>query len=546
MKEYVNVTFYPSRVSGSVPKGITILEAARMLGNSIEGPCSGTGKCAKDLVQVRTNKTLDIVLACKTVIESDLEVIVPSHEKKELKTVDGFYSNAKDAGHVDTIIKKELRSADGEEETIVLVNGKIFSVESGDTVKDAYGIALDIGTTTMVASLIDLTTGATLEKSSTLNPLVHYGHDVMSRIRYSMTEDKGLQKMHRELISAVNLLIDVVTSDTGVKPGNIYQLIAAGNTTMQHIFLNKPIKSIGEFPYNVEVLEAYTVSAKDVGIKISEFAPVTTYPCMSAYVGGDIVSGLIAVDLNISDTPALFIDIGTNGEMALLLEDRVVASSTAAGPCFEGMTISSGMRAGEGAIERVRLGDELEIEVIGGGVPRGICGSGLFDLVSELVRTGLVNKRGRLQESTSTEVDERYRKHLFEKDGKRHFRLAEGVSICQEDIRQVQLAKAAIRAGAELLLSECGLKADDLRNVIIAGGFGYHLKEESLFRMGLLPELKDAKLSFVGNSSLGGAVKLLLNKNLMDIASHVAGSAIVKDLARVEGFETAYVRQMGF
>ena len=229
---------------------------------------------------------------------------------------------------------------------------------------------------------------------------------------------------------------------------------------MQHIFLNKEIAGIGEYPYRAVVLDTFTTTAKELAVRIADFATVTTFPCISAYVGGDIVSGLLAIDLKESETPALFIDIGTNGEMALLLDGRIVATSTAAGPCFEGMTISSGMRAGPGAIEHVSFGEELSLEIIGGGPARGICGSGLLDLVSELIRTGLVNSRGRLQGRESSEVSERYKGHLFEKNGKRHFKLTDGVSISQEDIRQVQLAKAAIRAGVEILLDECNLKVE--------------------------------------------------------------------------------------
>jgi len=546
MTENVKVIFYPSRVEGIVPKGITILEAARMLGIGLEGPCNGAGKCSKDLVQVRTNKTLDVLLACKTIVAADLEVIVPSHENRALKTVEHFHSESAASGRIDTIIKKEA-VLDGETRyTKVYVAGKPVFVEVGDTISISYGIALDIGTTTIVAALIDLNSGETVESSSTLNPLVFYGHDVMSRIRYSVSQKDGLLKMHRELISAVNLLINVLTTDTGVKPENIYQLAAAGNTTMQHIFLNKEIAGIGEYPYRAEVLDTFTTTAKELAVRIADFATVTTFPCISAYVGGDIVSGLLAIDLKESETPALFIDIGTNGEMALLLDGRIVATSTAAGPCFEGMTISSGMRAGPGAIEHVSFGEELSLEIIGGGPARGICGSGLLDLVSELIRTGLVNSRGRLQGRESSEVSERYKGHLFEKNGKRHFKLTDGVSISQEDIRQVQLAKAAIRAGVEILLDECNLKVEELKKIIVAGAFGYHIKESSLFGVGLLPELNGTSLSFVGNSSLGGAVRMLLNKGVIDDSSHIARTAENYDLSKVPGFEAAYIREMHF
>lgn len=521
MTETFNITFYPSRIEGMVPRGTTIIEAARMLGIGIEGPCNGAGTCSKDLVQVRANKTLDIVLACKTIIDADLEVIIPSHENKALKTVEHFHSL----------------------ENLPL---PIFVKEGKAPRTPYYGIALDIGTTTIVAALVDLNSCETLGTSSTLNPLVFYGHDVMSRIRYSVSEKDGLLKMHMELVSAVNLLIDLLTADTGARPEDICQLVAAGNTTMQHIFLNKGIASIGECPYKAEVLDVFTTTAGELAIGIAERTPVMTFPCISAYVGGDIVSGLVAVNLDRSKLPALFIDIGTNGEMALLMEGRTVAASTAAGPCFEGMTISCGMRAGTGAIERVTLEEELSIEVIGGGPARGICGSGLLDLVAELIRTGLLNSRGRLQGRESIELPEIYKDHLFEKNGKRHFRLTDNLSISQEDIRQVQLARAAIRSGVEVLLSGNLINADQLKSVIIAGGFGYHLKKEGLITVGLLPAFAGAAFSFVGNSSLEGARMMLLDKGVVDRSTSIARNATVVELASVEGFEVRFVGAMHF
>ncbi len=526
--------------------GISILDAARSLGVSVEGPCGGIGKCGRDLVQIRKEGVLHTALACKTPIETDLEVILPSHEKKTLKIVEGFYTKGGRVCDIDPFVRKEVIHNDhGLCSTQVYADDNLLLVENGNTKGKTYGVAIDIGTTTIVASLADLNSGEVLNSSSMLNPLVYYGHDVMSRIKYSVSRQDGLLTMHRELISAVNLLIQVLASEKEVKPENIYQIVGAGNTTMQHIFLNKEIKGIGEYPYKAETLDVYTTTAQELSIHISANASVSTFPCISAYVGGDIISGLLAIDTKTIEAPALFLDIGTNGEIALILHDRVVASSTAAGPCFEGMTISSGMRAGEGAIEHVRFGDELSLDVIGGGLPKGICGSGLLDLISEFVRIGIVNSRGRLQQNGS-EVTMKCNKYLFEKDGKRFFRLTDNVSISQGDIRQVQLAKAAIRAGVEILLTGCNTKTEELKTIIIAGGFGYHLNEKSLLGIGLLPEAINARISFVGNSSLEGAVRMLLNKKLMNDAVRLATTAQVMELSQIPDFEDTFVREMRF
>ncbi|MBI2472569.1 MAG: DUF4445 domain-containing protein, partial [Planctomycetes bacterium] len=361
MTESAKITFYPLRIEGEVPKGITILEAARRLGVSVESPCGGTGKCGKDIVQVRINKTLDTVLACKTVVENDMEVTLPSQEKKDdMKIIDGFFTKDSRQYNMNPSVKKEpVHYGNGLYSTRVYVNDKLIATEEGDTQSCMYGIALDIGTTTLAASMVDLHHGNILENSSVLNPIVYYGHDVMSRIKYSTSHKDGLFRMHGELISAINFLITYLSSEKDIKPENIYQVIAAGNTTMQHIFLNKEIMGIGEYPYTAEILDTFTTTAKELAIAIAEYAPVTTFPCFSAYVGGDIVSGLLAINYETLELPALFLDIGTNGEMVLFLDNQTVATSTAAGPCFEGVTISSGMRASVGAIEHVRLEEKL-------------------------------------------------------------------------------------------------------------------------------------------------------------------------------------------
>jgi len=504
-------------------------------------------KCGKDIVQVRINKTLDTVLACKTVVENDMEVTIPSLEKNDMKIINGFFTKNSRQYNMNPSVKKELvHYGNGLYSTRVYANDKLIATEEGDTQSRMYGIALDIGTTTLVASLVDLHHGNILENSSVLNPLVYYGHDVMSRIKYSISHKDGLFRMHRELISAVNFLITYLSSERGIKPGNIYQVMAAGNTTMQHIFLNKEIRGIGKYPYAAEILDTFTTTAKELAIAIAEYAPVTTFPCFSSYVGGDIVSGLLAIHYETLELPVLFLDIGTNGEMVLFLNNQIVATSTAACPCFEGVTISSGMRASAGAIEHIRLEEKLSFDVIGGGKPRGICGSGLVEAVSELVRVGLVSPRGRLQDKEGNEVPGKYKKYLFEKNGKRYFQLSDGVAISQEDIRQVQLAKAAIRAGAEILLATCNIKPEELKTVIIAGAFGYHLKEESLFRTGFLPPLKNARILYVGNSSLEGAVRLLLNEELLSKSVSIARTAHVLELSQTTEFENVFIREMHF
>lgn len=541
----IQITFSPWRVSGRVTRGCTILEAARILGLPLEVPCNGAGTCRKDLVQLRRGKCLETVLACRTLLHEDAEVIIPAHDGRAgLKVVEGYFGESRPFPIASPLTKRLVRAGGGAASTWVLHGGQCLTVEEGDSSEFCHGVALDIGTTTLAASLVDLRDGSVLARSSTLNPLVHYGHDVMSRIRFACAESDGLQRMHRELLSAVNLLVGVMSADSGINAQHIYMLVAAGNTTMQHIFLDEELTGIGEYPYRAKVLETFTTSAESLGLGICGKGRVLTLPCMSAYVGGDIVAGLVAVSPEADRLPALFIDIGTNGEMALVKEDGMVATSCAAGPCFEGMSISCGMRAGAGAIEKVSLDGGIFLDVIGGGEPKGLCGSGLLDALAELLNAGLVNGRGRLQDRDS--APEGFRKMLFEKDGKRHFRLSADVALSQDDIRQVQLARAAIRSGVEFLLQESDTLTDELRSVIIAGGFGYHLNLKSLLRVGLLPECPNARFSFVGNSSLEGARRVLLHDEFLDRASRLSMAAQVLELGILEGFEKRFVKEMGF
>jgi uncharacterized 2Fe-2S/4Fe-4S cluster protein (DUF4445 family) len=488
------------------------------------------------------NGRLENVPACKTPVEGDMEVTVPSHAAHGCQAVEDFYSDRTNLLEFDPAVTKKYEQGS----TSVYFLDRLLLVEEGDTTEHAFAVSVDLGTTTLAAVLVDLKTGLALGSSSTLNPLVRYGHDVLSRISYCNVHTDGLQKLHAELISAVNLLTGVLTSRHAIDSTHIYQLTAAGNTTMQHIFLNKQIQSIGEYPYRAEILDAYTTSAEELAIHINEHAPVTTFPCMSAFVGGDIVAGLTAVSLKDSDKPALFIDVGTNGEIVLLTGEKMIATSCAAGPCFEGMTISIGMRAGEGAIEGVTLKDGGSFTVIGGGKARGICGSGLLELTSELIRTGIVNRAGRLQPKDSAGFPSELRDRLIEEDGKRFFSLTDAVSVSQEDIRQVQLARAAIRAGVDLLLSESGFRAEELKTILVAGGFGYHLNPEAIFRVGLIPSAPHAQLMFIGNSSLEGARRMLVARENTARAAEIAGSAHIIELSGLKDFETKFVREMRF
>ena len=379
--------------------------------------------------------------------------------------------------------------------THLLAGGKELSFETGDTTRELYGIAVDIGTTTLVSSLLDLRDGAELGVTSSLNPQVLYAQDVLSRIKMG-SQPEGLRKLHDELIDEINRQIASLAAQAGVNAQSIYEVVFSGNTTMLHLAVGVNPASLGKFPYTLALEGGGHVAAQAVGLRIAPQALVYLPPIISAYVGPDIISGILATRLAERDGVTLFVDIGTNGEMALAVDGKLTATSTAAGPAFEGMNIACGMRASRGAVELVSLGEDgVHVRTIAGAEAVGICGSGLLDVVAELaVKSGL-DRNGRFQHKAVLTQPWSERWEML--DGKPIFRIAGPVYLTQKDVRQVQLAKGAIRAGVELLLKANNVSAAQVDRVLIAGSFGFHLRTLSLVNLGLLPREFADRVEFV-------------------------------------------------
>lgn len=287
--------------------------------------------------------------------------------------------------------------------------------------------------------------------------------------------------------------------------------------------------------------------AAETGFALAPAGLVYLPPAISAYVGADITAGILATRLHDEQGTTLLVDVGTNGEMAIVKEGRLWATSTAAGPAFEGMNIACGMRAGKGAIERFHVGadGEVEIGVIGGGKATGICGSGLIDIVAELVAAGVIGPNGRFVPAGKISLP-KLQERLVTRDGKPAFHLAEGVHLSQQDIRQVQLAKGAIRAGIDLLLRHLGVEAGEVRSVLIAGSFGYHLRTGSLITLGLLPPAFAGKIEFVGNTSKTGAETILLDRECRPAVVRLAAGVEVVELAAAADFDKVFVSSLAF
>jgi uncharacterized 2Fe-2S/4Fe-4S cluster protein (DUF4445 family) len=533
------LTFYQAgkKILAEAEAGTSILAAARRAGVLIDSPCNGNGTCGK--CKVRLHSTKDLVLACHTEVEDNMAVeILERRDRKDVQILaDGQKINIKIAG----LITKNYNSQN--DTTAVFAGTKLLATEAGNTEKANYGVVVDIGTTTLVAALYDLRTGRELAASSALNPQSHHAQDVLSRIKFASTPE-GLQVMHEEFISVLNQMLKAIASEAGIKAQHIYEVIFSGNTCMLHLAVKESPVSLGKFPYTPLITGDDYYPANSFGINVSEFALLYLPPVMSAYVGADITSGILAAQLKDLAGLTLFVDIGTNGEMVLASDGKLLATSTAAGPAFEGMNISCGMRAAPGAVEKFHISDQAaELKTIGDEPPIGICGSGLIDIVGELVKHGAIKSNGKLaKDAVASFIADR----IAVREGKQVFEIAGDVYLSQKDIRQVQLAKGAIRAGIEALMTNSGVQPKDIDRVYIAGSFGFHLDPNSLINIGLLPESFAGKIEFLGNTSKTGGQAFLVNNEIRQEMAEVVQKVKVLELATTKNFDKLFINCLNF
>jgi uncharacterized 2Fe-2S/4Fe-4S cluster protein (DUF4445 family) len=473
-----------------------------------------------------------LVLACDARVRADITAAIPDRGDKDLDIVDhGLTTPRPLAPHIAVV-----RATDG----CTVWAGQELIVSLPNAVSN-LGIAVDIGTTTLVVALVDLDSGDELAVASALNPQAAFGHDVLSRIRFAAEPD-GLSTMQRALVDGLNLLIWQVCQRTGVEAGHIHEAVLGGNTCMLHLAAAVDPAPLGRAPYRPSLTGGSHLRAAELGLGIAAHGLAYLPPVVSGFVGADITAGILATDLHRSQQTVLLLDIGTNGEMVLAHAGELWATSTAAGPAFEGVNITCGMRATPGAVDAVTAnGGRWTLHTVGDMPAIGICGSGLIDLVSCLVRNGAIAKNGRFETKAAAPVgnwDECGRRWLL--------RLSDGVVLTQKDVRQVQLAKAAIRTGLDTLLTEAKVRTEDVERVLVAGSFGYHLRPASLAGSGLLPAPLAAKVEAVGNTCKTGAVTLLTNdstrRELETMAARVRSIELANDVA----FGRRFVEQMAF
>ena len=432
------------------------------------------------------------------------------------------------------------------EYTAVLHGSRVIALEPGSTADALYGVAVDIGTTTVVCSLIDMNTGEELGHASEINAQKFFGLDVLTRITYEIEHpEDGKDKLQKAIVGSINKMVASVCSKHGISQDQIYEFSVGANCTMMHMLMGVDARPIGKAPFAPVFARAKDVRADSIGLIAAPGARLYCLPSVSAYIGADIVAGAYVCDLKSEPGNVIFIDIGTNGEIVLASHGKLMSCSCAAGPALEGMNISSGMRAAEGAIEDIHIGEDgVELGIIGDCEPAGICGSGILTVTKELLRTGIVRKTGAFVKADKFDESDYRSKYIrVDEEGKRSFRMTDGGSgseplyITQGDIRQVQLAKGAILSGFMALMNRAGIGMDDLDKVLIAGQFGAHLPAASITGTGILPFEVEDRIKYVGNTSKTGAYMALMSAKVKREMEKLAHEMDYLELGATDNYE---------
>ena len=529
--KHFTITFKPDDKQISIHAGATLVEAAEQAGIILNTVCGGKGTCKKCLVKIGPDA--QEVLACQHHIQSDLTVTIPNSSR--------FFEQKILEHGIDT--KIDLAATIHEKYQAKAAPDKIF------------GIAVDIGTTTVVTKLINMTDGQCLATEAVLNPQSRYGDDVISRIAYAQTDEK-LAELQKTIIDCINDLTTKLCKKTSIDANHIYEMCVVGNTTMNHIFLKLPVTQLGQAPYKAFSLDAHDLPAGELALRINPAGNIHTVENIAGFVGSDTTAVALAVDINSAEEMTLVVDIGTNGELVLGTKSKLYAASCAAGPALEGARITCGSRAAQGAIEAVVVnGDDIDLDVIGNCPARSICGSGLIDAVAVMLNLGIIDATGRFVEpqKLKDKLPSAIFSRIIEQDGQLAFCLNRAANVSerkvfltQKDIRETQLAKAAIRAGIRLLQKRIGLEDCDIEHILLAGAFGNYIRKKSALRIGLLPAVPAEKIRFVGNAAVSGARMILLNRHCREMAGKLARKIEYIEIAHEPEFQDVYADSMFF
>ncbi len=604
----VELRFSPSGLSARVPSGVTVFDAASWNGLAIDSTCGGHGTCKKCKVQVTDGSvpvsrldarafTADQLrdgwrLACLAAATSDLKIDVPplttrpkaatvgvgrqvilrpavqkryveldepslSDQRPDLVRLTDALDDLEVVPdlHVLRRLPTVLRQADFKV-TAVVVDEALIEVEAGDTSEQRYGIAFDLGTTTVVATLLDLHAGVPMAVQSMLNKQQPFGGDVITRISATMMDPEALGRLQKAAQATLAELTEQVCEEAGIDPRQVYEVALAGNATMTALVLGMDPEPLGVAPFIMATAVPVGIQARDLGLSLHPGARALLFPALGAYVGGDIVAGMLATGMDRDKRTRLFIDVGTNCEIVLSDGDRIVSTAAPAGPAFEGGAIRCGMRAAPGAIEGVRIGDDVTLTVIDDVEPQGLCGSGLVDVVAELHKAGLLDDSGRfVTDEVAKEVAPTLADRLTKIGEERVFVMhrPDGVTepedtvyLSQRDVRELQFAKAAISTGWTLLLEELGVDPSDVQQVLLAGSFGSYLSPSSAVRIGLVPKLPVLRIISAGNVAGEGAKMALLSHRERAGALTLLEEVLYVELSDRSDFNDKFVDQLAF
>jgi uncharacterized 2Fe-2S/4Fe-4S cluster protein (DUF4445 family) len=412
--------------------------------------------------------------------------------------------------------------------TVLYDEKEILAVEPGDTSEQNFGLAVDLGTTTLVVELIDLNSGESIDTATENNSQMKYGMDIVSRISFAYRNTDNLQKLQSTIVKTLIRMKEILLERNQVLPDHVYEIVFAGNTAMNHMLLGIPVDSLAVSPFHAIFHRVPEFKAEEIGIRMNPNAKAYIVPNIKSFVGGDISAGLQATALAKRKGNQLFVDLGTNGEIVLKTEKRFVATSTAAGPAFEGMNIHSGMLALPGAIYKAEKKERFILHTIGKERPKGICGTGLIDLTALLLEGEKITSSGKIA------------------GNKDKIGITEKIFLTQQDIREIQLAVAAVKTGIQMICEKHRIEIKELDRIFIAGAFGNYLNTQNAQRIGLLPNIDPEKIVYVGNSSLAGARAILLSKSARTGTESLINRVRYISLASDPRFQEYFVQSLHF
>jgi uncharacterized 2Fe-2S/4Fe-4S cluster protein (DUF4445 family) len=574
-----------------VPAGTTLFDAASWNGIAIDSTCGGHGTCKKCKVKVVSGSaeispvdprafTVDELkngwrLACRAAAQEDMTVEVPPLQTRPKAALAGVgrhvilrpavqkrYVELEEPTLEDqrSDLERLLDAMDDVEPRVplevvrtlgatlresdwkvtgVLADDLLIDVEPGDTSGARHAIAFDLGTTTVVATLLDLETGQPRAVRSILNEQQIFGADVISRISAVMMDDGALNRLQAYAHDTLHTLTEEVCAEAGIEPREVYEVVVTGNVTMIQLALGIDPEPLSMAPFTIAARQLPEAKASDFGLAVHERAPAVLFPALGAYVGPDIVAGILATGLTLDRRVRLFVDVGTNSEIVLGSSGRALACAAPAGPAFEAAQIRCGMRAAEGAIEGVKIVDgDVQLTVIGDVTPQGLCGSGLVDAVAELVGAGMLDHSGRFVAGSSDRLDKVGEETVFH--------LADGVYLSQRDVRELQFAKASIATGWQILCRDLGIEPEEISQVLLGGSFGTYLTASSAVKIGLVPKLPLPRIVAAGNVAGEGAKIAALSVTERAAANAVLDEVEYVELSGREDFNDLFVDQLAF